>query len=101
MELKDFIKWVILDIEWARKEIHEENDKDYFFTNQRTEWPKWEIKFDLMVETEKWKSIEGWWKINVLTANLWWFLKGNSRTTNSNRISFSLFWDWTMIDNKE
>ena len=64
MELKDFIKGVILDIEWAKNEIAKEINKDVNYWTSKN-WSYW-IDFDLMVINEEWQIWKWqWWMTNL------------------------------------
>lgn len=94
MELKDFIKKVVIDIEKARKEINIETEREYTYSQSDSALHKWWIDFDLTVASED-SSWWTWWaKIEVLGfMKVWWDLDTNSKLSSSNRIKFSLYTD--------
>ena len=94
MELKDFIKKVILDIEKARTEINSETKKEYTYSKSMSADSKWWIDFDLIVASENSNWWTWWAKIEVLWfIKAWWELETNSKISSSNRIKFSLYTD--------
>jgi len=89
MELKDFIEWVILDIEWAKENISSKINKQVQYW--KNSWGFVWVDFDLMVINEEWKIWKWSWWIKVLWANIWGELEGNNKIINTNRIKFAFF----------
>lgn len=90
MELKEFVKNVLVDLNQALEEVKGETWYTYDF------WEKWEkhINFEINIAVEEWKTLEAGAKLKVLWMWLWTDWKSSDKINNSHKISFSLTEKW-------
>lgn len=97
MELKEFVKNVLIELNWALDEVKEETWYTYLYGNKN--WDH--INFDINIQVEEWKTLEAGAKLKVLWVWLWTEWTNTDKINNSHRVSFSLSekWKFTEMDN--
>jgi len=90
MELKEFIKNILQDIDWAFREIY--NEKDIVYSLWEDNWWIW---FDIFVSLDNSESKNWWWQIKVLNViEIWWKFNNENKLINSHRITFKAVEHW-------
>ena len=90
MELKEFVKNVLIELNWALSEVQQESEYTYIYWDR--EWKH--INFDINIQVEESKTFEAWAKLKVMWIWLWTEGSANDRVNNSHRIQFSLNEKW-------